>query len=40
MARLDKYSDEERSHLLGLPCPSFETTPFAAGRLWLNSGLL
>lgn len=31
MARLDKYSEEERSHLLGLPCPSFETTPFAAG---------
>ncbi|MFC1876647.1 glycine/sarcosine/betaine reductase selenoprotein B family protein [Thermodesulfobacteriota bacterium] len=31
MARLDKYSEEERSHLLGLPCPNFETTPFAAG---------
>ena len=31
MARLGKYSEEERSHLLGLPCPSFETTPFAAG---------
>jgi D-proline reductase (dithiol) PrdB len=31
MVRLDKYSEKERSHLLGLPCPSFETTPFAAG---------
>jgi D-proline reductase (dithiol) PrdB len=31
MARLDKYSEEERSHLLGLPCPLFETTAFATG---------
>ena len=31
MAWLDRYSEEERSHILGLPCPSFETTPFAAG---------
>ncbi len=31
MIRLNKYSEKERSHLLGLPCPSFETTPFAAG---------
>ena len=31
MTRLDKYSEEERSHLLGLPCPSFETTAFATG---------
>jgi D-proline reductase (dithiol) PrdB len=31
MVRLNKYSEKERSHLLGLPCPSFETTPFAAG---------
>ena len=31
MVRLDKYSKEERSHLLGLPCPSFETTAFVTG---------
>lgn len=31
MARLDQYSEEERAHLLGLPCPSFETTPFVTG---------
>lgn len=31
MVRLDKFFEEERSHLLGLPCPSFETTPFATG---------
>jgi D-proline reductase (dithiol) PrdB len=31
MTRLDKYSEEERSHLLGLPCPSFKTTAFATG---------
>jgi D-proline reductase (dithiol) PrdB len=31
MTRLDKYSEEERSHLLGLPCPSFKTTVFATG---------
>jgi D-proline reductase (dithiol) PrdB len=31
MTRLDKYSEEERSHLLGLPCPSFKTTAFAIG---------
>ena len=31
MARLEKYSEEERAHLLGLPCPSFETTPFTVG---------
>ena len=28
MTRLDSYSESERNHLLGLPCPEFETTPF------------
>jgi len=28
MARLDKYSEEERSHLLSLSCPNFDSTPF------------
>lgn len=31
MTRLDNYSEEEKSHLLGLPCPSFDTSPFALG---------
>lgn len=31
MVRLERYSEEERSHLLGLPCPSFKTTPFVTG---------
>ena len=31
MVRLGKYSEEERSHLLGLPCPRFKTTAFATG---------
>ncbi len=28
MTRLDSYSESERAHLLGLPCPEFESTPF------------
>ena len=31
MARLDTFSEQERSHLLALPCPTFDTTPFVAG---------
>ncbi len=31
MVRLDKYPEEERAHLLGLPCPSFKATPFVTG---------
>ncbi len=31
MARLDKYSEEERNHLLSLPCKGFATAPFVAG---------
>lgn len=30
MTRLSSYSEEERSHLLGLPCPKFDSTPFTA----------
>ncbi len=28
MVRLDSYAESERVHLLGLPCPEFESTPF------------
>jgi D-proline reductase (dithiol) PrdB len=28
MARLDRMIPEERAHLLGLPCPTFERTPW------------
>lgn len=28
MARLETYSEEERNHLLSLPCPEYESTPF------------
>ncbi len=27
MVRLEQYEEEERKHLLNLPCPSFATTP-------------
>ena len=28
MARLDRMTDEERSHLLSLPCPTYPSTPW------------
>jgi len=31
MARLDKMPENERTHLLRLPCPTFETTPWVPG---------
>ena len=31
MARLDKMPENERTHLLRLPCPTFETTPWVSG---------
>jgi D-proline reductase (dithiol) PrdB len=31
MVRLEKYSEEERNHLLSLPCPTFESTAFVNG---------
>ncbi len=31
MARLDRMPEGERKHLLSLPCPTYETTPWAAG---------
>ncbi len=31
MARLDKMPENERSHLLSLPCPTFESTPWVTG---------
>ncbi len=31
MARLEKYSEDERKHLLSLPCKGFATAPFVAG---------
>jgi len=33
MARLDKMPENERTHLLRLPCPTFETTPWVSGPL-------
>jgi D-proline reductase (dithiol) PrdB len=30
MTRLNEYSESERAHLLGLPCPEFESTPFVS----------
>ena len=31
MVRLETYSEEERNHLLSLPCPTFESTAFITG---------
>ena len=31
MARLDKMPEIEREHLLALPCPTYETTPWSSG---------
>lgn len=31
MVRLEQYEEEERNHLLNLPCPSFAATPYVAG---------
>lgn len=31
MARLDRLPEDERRHLLSLPCPKFETTPWVTG---------
>ena len=30
MVRLEQYDEDERDHLLKLPCPTYETSPFAA----------
>ena len=31
MARLDKMPADERAHLLAMPCPTFDTTPWQTG---------
>lgn len=31
MVSLDKYDESERQHLLNLPCPTYDTTPFVTG---------
>ena len=31
MVRLSQFEEEERKHLLDLPCPTYESTPFVAG---------
>jgi D-proline reductase (dithiol) PrdB len=31
MARLDMMTESERSHLLSLPCPAFDSTPWVTG---------
>ena len=30
MVRLEQYEEKERAHLLNLPCPVYDSTPFAA----------
>jgi D-proline reductase (dithiol) PrdB len=31
MARLSQYEESEREHLLNLPCPTYETSPYVSG---------
>jgi len=31
MVRLEQYDEHERRHLLDLPCPTFDSTPFVTG---------
>jgi len=31
MVRLSQYEKSEREHLLNLPCPTYETSPYVAG---------
>jgi len=31
MVRLEHYEEQEREHLLSLPCPTFASTPFVTG---------
>jgi len=31
MVRLEQYEEHERQHLLDLPCPTFDSTPFVSG---------
>lgn len=31
MVRLEEYEEHERRHLLDLPCPTFDSTPFVTG---------
>ncbi len=33
MVRLSQYEEEERAHLLNLPCPVFDSTPFVKGTV-------
>lgn len=31
MVRLEQYGEQERHHLLNLPCPTYHTSPFVTG---------
>lgn len=31
MARLDRMPEDERNHILALPCPTYESTPWVTG---------
>ncbi len=31
MVRLEAYGEEEREHLLNLPCPTYDTSPYVTG---------
>lgn len=33
MVRLAQFAEDERNHLLNLPCPVFDTTPFVRGTV-------
>ena len=37
MVRLEQYGEEERRHLLGLPCPTYDTSPFVKAVTVANS---
>lgn len=31
MVRIEQYGEQERQHLLDLPCPTYDTSPFVTG---------
>lgn len=39
MVRLSQFEEEERKHLLDLPCPSYDSAPFVKGALLAQTRL-
>ncbi len=37
MVRLEQYGEQERRHLLSLPCPTYDTSPFVTAITVANS---